>query len=114
MKKIAIDDTLRMTAADIADTLGIDRVDRNTVGAALRIFEEAGLLARGADDTGTYVRFLAVEGKVDLTKNARFAEGEADRENFARFCELALNAKAGDLERIVNRPIYPSNVPLIR
>jgi len=114
MKKIAIDDILRMTAADIADTLQIDRVDRNTVGAALRIFEEAGLLARGADDTGTYVRFLTVEGKIDLTKNARFAEGEADRENFARFCDLALNAKAADLERIINRPIYPSNVPLIR
>ena len=114
MKKIAIDGIMRMTPADVADTLQLDKVDKSTISAALRIFEEAALVARGSDDDGSFVRFLPVEGKIDLTTNARFAEGEAERENFERFCTLALNAKATDLERIINRPIYPSNVPLIR
>ena len=52
--------------------------------------------------------------EVRLYTNARFAEGEAEREDFSRFYELAINAQPEDLERIINRPIYPSNVPLIR
>jgi hypothetical protein len=103
-----------MTGGDVADTLQLDRVDHTTVETAMRIFEEAGLLVRGDDEEGRFVRFVPVDGKVDLTTNARFAEGEAEREDFSRFYELAINAQPEDLERIINRPIYPSNVPLIR
>ena len=49
-----------------------------------------------------------------MEHNERYAEGEATREAFARFCELALGAPAATLERIINRPIYPSGVPLRR
>jgi hypothetical protein len=51
---------------------------------------------------------------VDLTKNERFAEGEAAREDFARFCDLILTAGADTLQRIINRPIYPERVELRR
>ena len=47
-----------------------------------------------------------------MARNDRFAEGEASREAFAKFCELALNAAAETLERVINRPIYPSRVAL--
>jgi hypothetical protein len=60
------------------------------------------------------MRFLPAPGKVDLTKNERFAEGEAAREDFARFCELVLTASADTLQRIINRPIYPERVELRR
>ena len=42
---------------------------------------------------------------------------KADAEDapaFARFCEIALTAKPEVLESLVDRPIYPSNVPLAR
>ena len=83
-----------------------------TIGAAVRIFADAGLLELGEDDEGRYVRFLEVKEKVDLTQNERFAEGEADREAFERFCALALTARPDVLQTIINRPIYPGNVPL--
>ena len=60
------------------------------------------------------MRFLPVDGKVDMERNERFAEGEATRESFKQFCELALRSSAGALELIVNRPIYPSHVALRR
>ena len=47
----------------------------------------------GEDDDGRYLRFLEVEGKVDLTQNERFAEGEAERESFQAFLRLALKAQ---------------------
>jgi hypothetical protein len=68
----------------------------------------------GEDDDGRYVRFLEVHGKVDLTRNERFAEGEAERESFKNFCELVLKAQPGVLQTIINRPIYPANVPHLR
>ena len=55
-----------------------------------------------------------VTGKIEMEQNERYAEGEATREAFARFCELALNAPASTLERVINRPIYPSRTALIR
>jgi hypothetical protein len=60
------------------------------------------------------VRFLPVDGKVDLGKSERYAEGEATREAFARFCDVALSARADVLEALIDRPIYPSAVPLLR
>jgi single-stranded-DNA-specific exonuclease len=114
LKRIAVDDTVRLTFRDIADTLGLDKVDATTVGAAVRIFADAGLLATGEDDDGRYIRFREVAGKVDLTANSRFAEGEAERENFDRFCEIVLEAHPDVLENVINRPIYPSNVALVR
>ncbi len=105
---------VRMTYADIARTLELDRVDDATVGIAARMFADAGLMEIGVDDDGRYLRFLDVRHKVDLTQSPRYAEGVAERENFERFCELALKGNVLDLERIINRPIYPSDVPLRR
>lgn len=98
----------------IAGALGIDRVLDRTVGAALRIFADSKLIEIGDDDEGRYVRLLPVGERVDMERNERYAEGEATREAFAQFSELALNAPASTLERLINRPIYPSNVPLRR
>ncbi len=98
----------------IADRLQIDHVVDRTVSAALRIFSDSSLIEMGEDDEGRYVRLMTVNGKVELERNERYAEGEATREAFARFCELALKAPASTLERIINRPIYPSNVNLRR
>jgi hypothetical protein len=84
------------------------------VSLALHIFEDERLVEIGEDDDGRFVRFLPVDGKIDLERNERFAEGEAERESFARFCELVLTAKADALERIINRPIYPQRVELLR
>ena len=94
--------------------LGIEFTDARTITVAVRIFEEAGLVTSGTDDDGTFVRFLDVHERVDLTKNERYAEGIAERESFASFCELVLTAPAPLLERIVNRPIYPQSIPLTR
>ncbi len=115
MKGIARDGAIRMTYADIASALDLgDKVADKTIVSAVRIFADAGLLATSEDDEGRYLRFLEVDGKVDLTQNERFAEGEAERESFRRFCELVLEAQPDVLQTIINRPIYPSNVPHLR
>ena len=112
MKSLASDDVLRMTHEDVARTLDLDVADGSTVGGAVRIFAEAGLVATGNDDDGRFVRFLPAPQKVDLTKTSRYAEGIAEREGFEKFCGLALSADAATLETIVNRPIYPDRVAL--
>ncbi|HEY8315091.1 MAG TPA: helicase-related protein [Candidatus Baltobacteraceae bacterium] len=114
MRGMSDEGMLRSTHVDIARTLELDKANERTVGIALRIFEDEGLVENGIDDDGRFVRFLQVDGKVDLSKNERFAEGEAEREDFARFCELVLTASASALERIVNRPIYPDRIALVR
>lgn len=114
IRGLARDGFVRMTYVDIARTLDLDKADERTVSRAVHIFEDEGLVEIGQDDDGKYVRFLSVDGKVDMTQNERFAEGEAEREGFKRFCELALTAKADALERIINRPIYPSRIDLLR
>ncbi len=98
--------------AALASLLPIDRLSDRTVGAALRIFSDSGLVELGADDDGRFARLLPVTGRIEMERNERYAEGEATREAFARFCALALDAPAETLERIINRPIYPSNVHL--
>ena len=114
MKRIAADGVLRMTYADVASTLDFDRVDGSTVSVAVRIFADAGLAEIGEDDDGRYVRFLPVTGKVDLTATERYAEGEAERDAFARFVDVVLTATPEVLESLIDRPIYPSGVPLLR
>jgi single-stranded-DNA-specific exonuclease len=114
LRRLARDGVLRMTYADVADTLDFDRVDGTTVGIAVRIFADTGLVELGEDDDGTYVRFLPPRGKVDLAASERYIEGEAERDAFARFCEVALTASPGVLEALIDRPIYPSRVPLQR
>ena len=114
IRGLAQDGVVRLSQADIADTLQFDKVKDRTVGAALRMFEDEGLIEAGIDDDGRYVRFLPPSGKIDLTRNERFAEGEAERENFAQFCDFVLTSKAETLERIINRPIYPQGQPLLR
>ena len=115
LKRIANDGVIRMTYADIASAIDLgDKVADKTIGAAVRIFNDAGLVELGEDDEGRFVRFREVTGKVDLTQNERFAEGEAERESFKEFCELVLKAQPEVLQTIINRPIYPSNVPHLR
>ncbi len=112
MRNLSQLDVLRMSFADIAATLDHDMVADGTVSSAVKIWEEAGLVESGRDDDGRFVRFLEFEGKVDLTKTTRFAEGEAERESFERFCKLALEADVASLESVVNRPIYPDRIAL--
>jgi single-stranded-DNA-specific exonuclease len=114
MKRMASDGVLRSTYADVATTLDFDRVDGTTVSVAARIFADAGLVDIGEDDDGRYLRFLPVSGKVDLTATERYAEGEAEREAFARFVDVVLTARPDVLESLIDRPIYPSGVPLLR
>jgi single-stranded-DNA-specific exonuclease len=114
IRGLARGNDVRMTFVDIARTLELEKVNERTVSSAVHIFEDEGLIELGEDDDGRYVRFLRVDGKVDLERNERFAEGEAERESFKQFCELVLSARADDLERIINRPIYPQRVELVR
>jgi single-stranded-DNA-specific exonuclease len=93
VKGLARDSVVRMTYVDIARTLELDKVNERTVSRALHIFEDENLVEIAEDDAGRFVRFLPVDGKVDLTQNERFAEGEAERESFKNFCELVLTAK---------------------
>jgi single-stranded-DNA-specific exonuclease len=112
MKQLARGEVLRGSAADVARELDEERLAEQSVHAAVRIFEDEGLVEVAEDDQGRFVRFLPVSGRIDLTRNERFAEGEAERESFARFADMALSARVEDLERLVNRPIYP-NVALV-
>ncbi|MGA7571044.1 MAG: helicase-related protein [Candidatus Aquilonibacter sp.] len=114
IRGLARGNDVRMSFVDIARTLELEKVNERTVSSAVHIFEDEGLVELGEDDDGRYIRFLRVDGKVDLERNERFAEGEAERESFKRFCELVLSARADDLERIINRPIYPQRVELLR
>ncbi len=100
--------------AQLAGILDIERVADRTIGAALRIFADSELVEVGEDDEGRFVRFLPVAGKVEMERNERYAEGEATREAFTEFSKLALSAPAMTLTRIINRPIYPSRVELMR
>ncbi|MBV8723676.1 MAG: DEAD/DEAH box helicase [Candidatus Eremiobacteraeota bacterium] len=114
LRGLARDGVLRTGNADLAATLDLDKVRDRTVAAALRIFGDSGLAETGEDDDGRYVRLLEVDGRVDMERNERFAEGQATRESFALFASMALTASAETLERIINRPIYPSRVQLLR
>jgi single-stranded-DNA-specific exonuclease len=114
MRGLASGGALRMSYADIARTLELGKANERTVATAVRIFEDEHLLETGIDDDGRFIRFLPPTAKIDLTRNERFAEGEAAREDFARFCDLILTAGADTLQRIINRPIYPERVELRR
>jgi single-stranded-DNA-specific exonuclease len=115
LRALARDSVFRATHVDAAELLDLgDKVSGPTVGVALRIFADVGLVELGEDDEGRYTRFLNVTNKVDLTASERFAEGEAEREAFERFSKLVLSARPDVLETVINRPIYPSNVPLVR
>ncbi|MDP9110674.1 MAG: DEAD/DEAH box helicase [Candidatus Eremiobacteraeota bacterium] len=103
-----------LSFVDIARTLDLDKANERTISVAVRIFEDEGLVEHGYDDAGRYLRFLPFEGKVDLARNERFAEGEAEREQFVRFSDFVLTADATSLERIINRPIYPDRVDLLK
>ncbi len=112
MRGLASADVLRMTYEDVARTLDLDMADGSTVGTAVRIFVEGGIVESGTDDDGRFVRFVDVAEKIDLTKTARYAEAQAERDAFERFCGLALGADVKTLEQIINRPIYPDRVAL--
>ena len=114
LKGLARDGMLRATNVDAADLLGLDKVRPSTVGVALRIFADVDLVEHGEDDEGRYACFRESTGKVDLTASERYVEGEAERESFQRFAGLALSAAPDVLQTVINRPIYPSNVPLVR
>lgn len=114
LKGFARDGVARVDADTLVAALDSRQVGTSTIGAALRIFVDAGLAEVGVDDDGRYVRIVEVPGKIDLTQNARFAEGEAERKSFELFCSLVLSEAPAVLERIINRPIYPQNVPLVK
>jgi single-stranded-DNA-specific exonuclease len=114
LRKLARSGLLRSGNGDLARLLDLERVEDQTVGAALRIFADSGLVEIGEDDDGRYVRFLPVAGRIDMERNERYAEGTAIRDNFAQFSAMALTARASDLERVINRPIYPGRVALRR
>ncbi len=112
LRSLGRDGVLRLSYDDIAATLDIECVRDSTIAAAVRIFQDCGLAQAGEDDDGRFVRLLPVRDRVDMAGNERFAEGEATREAFGKFYELASNASAETLERVINRPIYPSRVAL--
>ncbi len=114
LRGLARSGVVRGGDAEIAGTLDIDRARDRTVGAALRIFADSELAEIGEDDDGRAIRLLPVRGRVEMEHNERYAEGEATREAFTRFAEIALSAPATTLERIINRPIYPSRIELRR
>jgi single-stranded-DNA-specific exonuclease len=115
LRQHAREGRIHQTYADLAHLLDLgDKVTDRSVSAAMRIFADAGLVEIGEDDDGRYIMLRPVEGKVDLTRSARYAEGEAERESFKRFSQLALDSTPALLEQLINRPISPSNVPLLR
>ncbi len=114
LRSLAHGGPLRGDNAQLAGILDIERVADRTIGAALRTFADSRLIEVDEDDEGRFLRFLPVAGKVEMERNERYAEGEATREAFAQFSNLALSAPAMTLQRIINRPIYPSRVELVR
>ena len=112
MRGMSRDAMLRTSFEEIARTLDINGVEGASIGAAVAMFVEVGLVRIDIDDDGRFVRFLDVVGKVDLMATTRYAEGLAEREAFQRFCDLALRADARTLEQVINRPIYPDRVPM--
>ncbi|MGH7736677.1 MAG: helicase-related protein [Candidatus Tyrphobacter sp.] len=108
MKALRSGGVLAGSASEIAARLDMDKVSEETVRAAAAMFADVGLVRRREGEEGHLIEFVTPDGKVDMTRNERFAEGEAERESFQRFAELALSARIEDLERLVNRPIYPS------
>jgi single-stranded-DNA-specific exonuclease len=114
LKSFARDGVVRVDNDTLVSALDSRMVKSGTIAVALRIFADAGLAEVGLDEDGRFVRLVDVHQKVDLTRNTRFAEGEAERESFEKFCSLVLTAPASTLERIINRPIYPHNVPLVK
>ena len=114
LKGFAREGIVRVEYGDFAAALDSNAVDARTIGVAARIFEDAGLIEAGIDDEGRYVRMLDVPVKIDMTENALFAEGQANRDSFERFAKIVLSAPAKTLEQVINRPIYPQNVALLR
>lgn len=114
MRGLASDTVVRRSFEEVARTLELELVDASTVAAAVRIWEEAGLVEAGRDDEGRFVRFLPVRERVDLTQTTRYAEGLAERESFEGYCSLALGADAPTLEALINRPIYPDRIALTK
>ncbi|MBV8600182.1 MAG: DEAD/DEAH box helicase [Candidatus Eremiobacteraeota bacterium] len=114
MKDFARERIVRVDYGDVAAAVDSKVVDARTIGIAARIFEDAGLIEAGIDDEGRFVRMLEVSTRIDMTQNALFAEGQANRESFERFAKIVLSAPAKTLEQVINRPIYPQNVALLR
>ena len=106
--------SLRGGNTEIAGTLDLDKVQDRTIAAALRIFPDAELVEVSEDDDGRCIRFLPVERQRRHGAERAFRRRRGDARGFARFCDLALTAPADSLERILNRPIYPSDVDRLR
>ncbi len=99
MKSLARVGVVRGGDAAIAGMLGMDRVatarSRRRCGSLL----DSALVEVGEDEEGRYVRFFPVSGRVEMERNERYAEGEATREAFGRFADVAFSAPAATLER---------------
>ena len=107
LREMATDNVLQSNNEAIARTLDIDMVEPRTIGIALHIFVETGLIRTERSDEGSFIELLEVSDKVDLERNERFAEGEAERASFERFAKIALELEAATLQALINRPIYP-------
>ena len=99
--KVSANDVLiRMRGAEIGDW------DAAAISGDWDVGRRTFPLVVGLAGAGT----VAAAGKDVLG----FAEGEAERENFARFAEFALKRNPETLEAVINRPIYPRNVALLK
>ncbi len=114
LRALARNDRIVGSEDDLVRELQLKAVDAATIRAALRIFVDEKLLAIEEDDEGRSLVLLPVVEKIDLERNERFAEGEAIREAFGQFCELALRADGPTLRRIIDRPIYPQHIAHLR
>lgn len=114
LRSLAREGLIVGSGADLLAALDLDRVDVRTLETAVRIFIDEGLLQSMESDEGRGLRLMPVAEKIDLTANERYAEGEAIREAFGRYCELALATDAPTLRRLIDRPIYPQQTPLLR
>jgi len=114
LRAMASGGVIRADAKEIAAQLDLRGVRERAIETAVKIFADEGLVEVGRDDDGPFLRLVPVEGKVDIERNERVQEGEAARESFARFCDLALGGDAETLQRVVDRPLYPIGIPLLR
>ena len=104
---------LRLTHEDIARTLDLEMADGSTVGAAVRIFAEGGLVETGTDDDGRFIRFLEVPGKVDLTQTDALCGRRGGARELRSTFAGSRSGRRPDPRAIINRPIYPDRVPFL-
>ncbi len=106
------DELFEITNAELAELARAKRaacsLTERGVSTGLGVFRELGLLE--GEGAGSYrrLRVPKVDGKVDLTSSARYAEGRSELEEFNEFKGWVLSAGASELLARFNRPILPA------